>query len=125
MNKYLKYPVFVLIVYGLFRAYSSFSYPDFSGMSSECEDYFRMYVAYLDKLEDTGRFSPDKMACFRRQTAGMMNANRNRASHQEEAVSNMCRGGQKVVQEIMQKVENIPNLSQEEFDADWGRIECR
>jgi hypothetical protein len=126
-NKHL---IPVLILCGLLSACSrsSPSDADFSNMSPECESYHRLYAAYLDKLEATGRFPPDKMACFRRVAKMMLTAYHNRKSSKhstdDEVVNKSCRGTEQGIRERMQKAEEIPNLSQEEFDAEWGRITC-
>ena len=82
-----------------------------------------MQAAYLDKLEATGRFSSGTMECLRRKHATLEYAYHNPAGHHSlEQINQSCRGGQQVVRDTMQKVENIPNLSQAEFDDDWGRM---
>ncbi|MDR0715824.1 MAG: hypothetical protein LBF50_00185 [Azoarcus sp.] len=124
MNKHLM-PALILCV---LCACSGASFTDFSNMSQECESAHRLYAAYLDKLETTGRFSSDKMACFRRGHAMMLAAYRNRKSSRyptdEETVNQSCRGLETVTLEQMQRAEDIPSLSQEEFDADWGSMKC-
>ncbi|MDR1062567.1 MAG: hypothetical protein LBL48_01285 [Azoarcus sp.] len=125
MNKHL---IPVLILSGLLSACSksSSSGADFSNISPECESRFRLYAVYLDKLEATGRFPPDKMACFRRVADMMVTAYHNRKSlnYTEEHVNKTCVDFERFTRGQIQKAEEIPNLSQEEFDADWGRIKC-
>jgi hypothetical protein len=126
-NKHL---TFVLILCVLLSACSrsSSSGSDFSNMSPECESRFRLYAAYLDKLEASGRFPPGKMACFRRVADMMVTAYHNRKSSKhstdDEVVNKSCVAFEQFTRGQMQKAEGIPNLSQEEFDADWGRIKC-
>jgi hypothetical protein len=85
-----------------------------------------MYAAYLDKLETTGRFSSGTMDCLRRFTDLLRKHHQNPAAYQlsDEQSIQVCRGGQQMVRDAMQKAEEIPNLSQAEFDADWGGV-CR
>jgi hypothetical protein len=42
----------------------------------------------------------------------------------QEAINRGCRAGQRVMKTLIKKAEEIPNLSQEEFDADWGKMWC-
>jgi hypothetical protein len=125
-NKHL---IPVLILCGLLSACSgsSASGADFSNMSPECESHVRLYAAYLDKLKATGRFPPDKIACFRQVADMMVTAYHNRKSlnYTEEFVNKTCVNFEQFTRGQIQKAEAIHNLSQEEFDADWGRITCR
>jgi hypothetical protein len=106
---------------------SSSSGDDFSNMSPECESRFRLYATYLDKLEATGRFPPDKIACFRRVANMMVTAYHNRKSlnHTEEYINKTCVNFEQFTRGQIQKADEIPNLSQEEFDAEWGSIACQ
>jgi hypothetical protein len=126
MNKHL---IPVLILCSLLSACSksSSSGADFSNMSPECESRFRLYAVYLDKLEATGRFPPEKIACFRKVADKMVTAYHNRKSlnYTEEYVNKTCVQFEQFTQGQIQKADEIPRLSQEEFDATWGNIACR
>jgi hypothetical protein len=101
---------------------------DYSSMSPECDGYHRQYAAYLDKLEASGRFSSEKMDCFRHRAALLVRGyHLNRTPDLEERLNASCREGTKLLLDVMmKKAEEIPNLSQEEFDADWGKmVDCR
>jgi hypothetical protein len=51
--------------------------------------------------------------------------NRKSLNQTEEFVNKTCVNFEQFTRGQMQKAEEIPNLSQEEFDATWGRLPCR
>jgi len=96
-------------------------------LSKDCKAYLDMRDAYLDKLEASGRFSADKMACFRQHQAAMravFHDPSTRHGHSEQEIDNTCRAGQKITKREMQRADGIAHLSKEAFDAEWGRAEC-
>jgi hypothetical protein len=109
----------VLILCGLSSACS---------LSPECRGYFDLATIYVNKLEATGRFSPDKIDCFRRHYAKLESPYHTLWFHalnpDSEKVNRGCRAGQLATEGLIKKTEEIPNLSQEEFDADWGKMWC-
>jgi hypothetical protein len=124
MNKYW---VIVLILCGLLSACSGSSSSS-GALSPECESNYDLATVYIDKLEATGRFPPDKIECFRHNYAAMKAATVKAASREADylvRVNNSCRASAQSHQMLIDKAEEIPNLSQEEFDADWGKMECR
>jgi hypothetical protein len=122
MNKQLSLP---LILCGLLSACSGSS----SGsLSPECESNYDLATVYINKLEATGRFPPDKIECFRHHYAAMKAAAAKAASREadyREKVDYSCRASIQVHKMMIDKAEEIPNLSQEEFDAEWVSIVCR
>jgi hypothetical protein len=124
MNKHL---VIILILCGLLSACSDSSSSS-GALSPECESNYDLAAVYIDKLEATGKFPPDKIECFRHNYAAMKAAAAKAASREagyQEKVDNSCRASVQSHQMLIDKAEEIPNLSQEEFDAEWGSIECR
>jgi hypothetical protein len=111
----------IVILCGLLGACSSGT-PSVVPLSPECEKYLSLDAAYLDKLEATGRFPPDYIACYRRFGDIQRKQHQNPEAYQmtaEQSLQN-CRIGQKIKQRLIQESVNIPNMSQEEFDANWG-----
>jgi hypothetical protein len=123
MNKYL-------IVVTLCVLSSACSKPaSLIPLSPICESYFKAADDYVDKLEATGRFSSDNIACFRNIYAVRKNAHQNPAMRAraievpgQETIDKGCRAALSGTQILIKKAEIIPNLSQEEFDADWGQM---
>jgi len=96
-------------------------------LSEECKTYFDLEETYLDKLEASRKFSPDEMACFRRDHATRLANFRNplaRNGHSEEEVDRTCRVLLKLTREGMQMVEGLASLSKEQFDANWRGRGC-
>lgn len=96
----------------------------------ECQVYFDLQTTYLDKLVATGRFSTELTECLRSRLDAQVKAHQDpkvRALPQNDPVkiANGCRGGHAVMRDLIQKIDDIPNLSQEEFDALWGTLQCR
>ncbi|MDR2164061.1 MAG: hypothetical protein LBO79_00130 [Zoogloeaceae bacterium] len=110
---------------------SETSYPDLSGLPPGCVQAHRVYADYLTKLENTGKFSPDQIACERKYHVMMLDALHNRKSSpnsgyvDEETTDKLCGGVEQTARDSMKKAEKIPNLSQEEFDADWKNAVCQ
>jgi hypothetical protein len=125
MNKYL---TLVLTLCALLSACSDSSSGSIP-LSPDCQRSFDVAAAYMDKLEATGRFSSEKIDCYRRlyakMKAGQQNpAIRAAANTDQEAINSSCRTHEQLLKAQIIKADEIPNLSQEEFDADWGRITC-
>jgi hypothetical protein len=125
MNKCL---TLVLALCGLLSACSDSSSGSIP-LSPDCQRSFDVATAYMDKLEATGRFSPEMIDCYRRLYAKMKAgqqdpAIRRAAGNTQEAINDSCRIHEQLLKAQMIKADEIPNLSQEEFDADWGRITC-
>ncbi|WP_243043068.1 hypothetical protein [Dyella sedimenti] len=96
-------------------------------LSKDCKAYLDMRDVYLDKLEASGRFSADKMACFRQHQAAtrtVFHDPSTRHGHSEQEIDNTCRAGQKIMQIGIRRADGIAHLSKEAFDAEWGRAEC-
>jgi hypothetical protein len=124
MNKRL---IPVLILCGLLSACSGSSSSS-GALSPECERNYDLATVYIDKLEATGRFPSDKIECFRHNYAAMKAATVKSASREADylaRVNNSCRASVESHQMLIKKADEIPHLSQEEFDADWGEMECR
>jgi hypothetical protein len=125
-NKHL---IPVLILCGLLSACSGSS-PDLIPLSPDCERSFDVATVYVDKLESTGRFSPERIDCFRRHYAWLKAAQQdpaNRAAGRnadQGKIDYSCRASEKVLSMQIIKADEIPNLSQEEFDASWGKMTC-
>lgn len=89
-----------------------------------------MAAAYVDKLEATGRFSPERIDCFRSHYAWLKAAQQDpaiRASGRnadQEKINYGCRASEQVLKKQIEKANGIPDLSQEEFDATWGKMAC-
>jgi hypothetical protein len=127
MNKHL---ITVLILSGLLSACSGPSSSSIP-LSPACQSHFDLATVFVDKLEATGRFPPDQIDCLRHNFAVRTAAHQNPAiralpqNADQEKVDNSCRGGELTLKVEIKKAEEIPHLSQEEFDAEWGKIECR
>jgi hypothetical protein len=99
-------------------------------LSQDCQRNFDVAAAYVDKLESTGRFPPERIDCFRRHYAKLKAARQdqaNRASGRnvdQEKLDHSCRVGEEIHRKLIIRADEIPNLSQEEFDADWGKMVC-
>jgi hypothetical protein len=127
MNKHL---TLALALCGMLNACSDSS-PGSIPLSPDCQRYYDVATAYVDKLEATGRFSPERIDCFRRHYAKLKAAQQDpaiRASGRntdQEKIDYSCRASVQVLSALMIEVDEIPNLSQEEFNAKWGKIACR
>jgi hypothetical protein len=127
MNKHLALD---LILCGTLSACSGSS-PGSIPLSPDCKRNFEVITAYVDKLEATGRFPPEKIECFRRHYDKMKAAQQDPAiralpqNTDQEKINYGCRASEKIHKMQIEKADEIPDLSQEEFDADWGKIECR
>jgi hypothetical protein len=127
MNKYL---TLVLTLCGLLSTGSDTSSASIP-LSPDCQRRFDVAAAYVDRLEATGRFSPEKIDCFRRHYAKMKAAQQDPAiraaarNTDQEKIDYSCRASERVLRaQTIRARDEIPNLSQEEFDAEWGRIVC-
>jgi hypothetical protein len=126
MNKYL---TLVLTLCGLLSACSD-TKSGLIPLSPDCQRNYDVITVYLDKLESTGRFPPERIDCFRRHYARMKALQQDPANHtsgrnaDQEKIDYSCRASEKVHRMQMIKADEIPNLSQEEFDADWGKMVC-
>jgi hypothetical protein len=119
-----KCSILVLALCGLLSACSDSSSGSLS-LSPDCQRKFDLAMAYLDKLEATGKFSSEKIDCFRRFEAKMKASEQDPGRNTDpEKVDYSCRATEQVLKRAMIRADEIPNLSQEEFDADWGRITC-
>ena len=127
MNKHL---TLALTLSGLLSACSgsdSSSIP----LSPDCERSYDVATAYVDKLEATGRFPPEKIECLRHHYAAQKADHQNPAiralpqNADQEKINFSCRATEQLLSAQIIKADEIPNLSQEEFDADWGKITCR
>jgi hypothetical protein len=127
MNKYL---TLVLTLCGLLSACSD-TKSGLIPLSPDCQRRFDVTAAYVDKLESTGRFPPERIDCFRRHYAKMKAAQQDPAiralpqNTDQEKIDYACRASEQVLRAQIIRADEIPNLSQEEFDADWGKIVCR
>ena len=128
MNKHL---TLVLTLCGMLSACSAGSSPGSIPLSPECKSRFDITAAYVDKLEATGRFPPERIECFRRHYDKMKAAQQDPAiralpqNTDQERINYGCRAAEQVLRKQIEKADEIPNLSQEEFDATWGKIACR
>jgi hypothetical protein len=126
MNKYL---TLVLALCGLLTACSDSSSGSIP-LSPDCQRSFDVATAYMDKLEATGRFSSEMIDCYRRLYAKMKAGQQNPANRvagrnvDQEAIDNSCRIHEQLLSAQIKKADEIPHLSQEEFDAEWGRMAC-
>jgi hypothetical protein len=124
-----KYSTLVLTLCGLLSACSDTKTGSIP-LSPDCQRNFDVAAAYVDKLESTGRFSPERIDCFRHHYARMKAAQQDPAiralpqNADQEKIDYSCRASEEIHRKLIIRADEIPNLSQEEFDADWGKMVC-
>ena len=126
MNKHL---TLALILCGMLSACSD-SGPALIPLSADCQRNFDVATAFIDKLEATGRFPAERITCFRNRYAKLKAGQQDPAARaagrntDQGRIDYSCRASIEVLNLQITKADEIPNLSQEEFDAIWGKIEC-